>query len=340
MSEKPVSQGLRAAAGESFLLTGALGCIGAWTVRTLLRAGADVTVLDLTSDPRRLHLVLEPAEVEQVRVLVGDIADLPTVEGALEVSRARHLIHLAALQVPFCRADPPLGARVNVLGTVNILEAARRARLGRVVYASSVAVYGSNEDYGDEIDAGVVDDSTALRPRTHYGVYKQANEGSARVYWLDQGLSTIGLRPHTVYGPGRDQGMTSGPTIAMLAAAAGVPYRVAFGGRIGMQYARDVAETFVAAALVAHEGAAVYNLRGAVVEMRAVIDAIEAAAPASRGHIAFDDVALPLPSGQADTGLAKLLGVVPNTPLADAVAESIALFKQALARGLVAPPTN
>ncbi len=340
MSEQATSAGLNGAAGESFLLTGALGCIGAWTVRTLLRAGADVTVLDLASNPRRLRLILEPDEVARVRFLVGDITDLPTVEGALEVSRARHLIHLAALQVPFCRADPPLGARVNVLGTVNILEAARRARLGRVVYASSVAVYGSNEDYGDELDAGFVDDSTALRPRTLYGVYKQANEGSARVYWLDQGLSTIGLRPHTVYGPGRDQGMTSGPTIAMLAAAAGAPWRVAFGGRFGMQYARDVAETFVAAALVPHEGAAVYNLRGAVVEMRAVIEAIEAAAPASRGQITFDDVALPLPSGQVDTGLAKLLGTVPATPLVDGVAESIAIFKQALARGLIAPPAQ
>lgn len=328
----------QAAAGEAYLLTGALGCIGAWTVRTLLRAGAQVTVLDLASDPRRLRLILEPAELAQVRFLVGDITDLPTVEGALEVSRARHLIHLAALQVPFCRADPPLGARVNVLGTVNILEAAHRAGLARVVYASSVAVYGSNEDYGDEIDAGMVDDATALRPRTHYGVFKQANEGSARVYWIDQGLSTIGLRPHTVYGPGRDQGMTSGPTIAMLAAAAGAPYTIAFGGRFGMQYARDVAETFVAATRAPHEGAAVFNLRGAVVDMREVIAAIEAAEPSSRGRLTFDNVALPMPSGQADTGLAALLGSVPNTALVEGVAESIAIFKHGLAQGLIAPP--
>jgi nucleoside-diphosphate-sugar epimerase len=334
-----MGEGTDGAAGESFLLTGALGCIGAWTVRTLVRSGAEVTVLDLASDPHRLRLILTPDELAQVRFLVGDITDLATVEAALEVSRARQLIHLAALQVPFCRADPPLGARVNVLGTVNIFEAARRAGLAHVVYASSVAVYGSNEDYGDEINAGMVDDATALRPRTLYGVFKQANEGTARVYWLENGLSSIGLRPHTVYGPGRDQGMTSGPTVAMLAAAAGFPYTVAFGGRFGMQYARDVAETFVAAALAPHEGADVFNLRGAVVEMREVIDAIEAAAPASRGQIRYDDIALPVPSGQADTGLAALLGRVPNTPLAEGVAESITIFKQALAQGLIALPT-
>ena len=126
------------------------------------------------------------------------------------------MIHLAALQVPFCRADPPLGARVNVVGTVNVFEAvARRAeRMGPVVYASSVAAYDALEDRAA---------APAMQgvPSTLYGVYKRANEGTATVYAQERETPSVGLRPHTVYGPGRDQGLTSAPTTAMLAAAAG-----------------------------------------------------------------------------------------------------------------------
>ena len=63
------------------------------------------------------------------------------------------------------------------------------------------------------------------QPGTLYGVYKRANEGTAHVYWADHGVASVGLRPHTVFGPGRDQGLTSAPTTAMLAAACGRPYR-------------------------------------------------------------------------------------------------------------------
>ncbi|MGL4649419.1 MAG: NAD-dependent epimerase/dehydratase family protein, partial [Caldilineaceae bacterium] len=272
-----------------------------------------------------------PDEIARVDFVDGDIAELSFVEATLQDSKARHLIHLAALQVPFCRADPPLGARVNVVGTVNIFEAARNAGLDRVVYASSVAVYGACEDYPDEL----LDESHTPRPRTHYGVYKLANEGTARIYFQDQGLSSIGLRPHTVYGPGRDQGITSDPTKAMLAAAAGAPFVMSFSGRFGMQYARDVAETFVAATVAPYSGAGVFNLRGSVVHMDQVVSAIETAAPASRGTITYQDKALPVPAGQDDTPLRALLGVVPNTPLDEGVAESIETFRRALRLGLL-----
>ena len=119
------------------------------------------------------------------------------------------MIHLAALQVPFCRADPPLGARVNVLGTVNVFEAAKaRPHLAPITYASSIAAFDANG-------------TMAGHPGTIYGVYKRANESTAAVYFAENGVSSTGLRPHTVYGVGRDQGLTSAPTTAMLAAAAG-----------------------------------------------------------------------------------------------------------------------
>jgi UDP-glucuronate 4-epimerase len=317
---------------EHFFITGGLGCIGAWVVRNLLREGVPVTIFDLADNPHRLKLILTAPEMGAVQFLSGDISDLQAIKTAIQKSHATHIIHLAALQVPFCKADPAQGAQVNVVGTVNIFEAAKQVGIQRIVYASSVAVYGLSEEYPE----GELGHDAPLKPRTHYGVYKQANEGTARIYWLDDGISSIGLRPYTLYGPGRDQGMTSGPTKAMLAAAAGQAYHIPYGGRSGMQYTDDVAKIFIQAARLAFQGAEVLNIRGSVVDMPEIIAAIEAAEPLAKGKITFDPKPLALPEGTDDTALRRLFGVLPNTPLNEGVKSTIKLFKQALADGRIA----
>jgi UDP-glucuronate 4-epimerase len=318
---------------ERFLVTGALGCIGAWVVRRLVQEGVATTVLDIAGNPHRLKLIMNDDELARVHFVAGDITELNTVERTVRDSGTTHIIHLAGLQVPFCKADPSLGARVNVVGTVNIFEAARRAGLKRVVYASSAAVYGLSEEYPEE----PISHDALPRPRTHYGVYKLANEGTARVYWQDDGVTSIGLRPFVVYGPGRDQGMTSGPTKAMLAAALGQPYHVPFGGRSAYQYTDDVAHAFIRAARAKFDGADVFNLRGAVVHMREIVAAIEAVEPKARGTITFDEKPLPYPEDFDDAPLRAALGPLPNTPLAEGVASSIMLFKRAIAAGQLSP---
>jgi nucleoside-diphosphate-sugar epimerase len=316
---------------ERFLLTGAMGCIGAWVVRTLVREGVPVTVFDVASNPHRLKLIMSPEEFENVRFINGDITDLTAIEGALKDSGATHVIHLAALQVPFCRANPPLGAAVNVVGTVNMFEAVKRAGLRRLVFASSIAVYGRNEEYGE----GPLPHDAHLNPKTHYGVYKQANEGTARVYWADDGISSIGLRPHTVYGPGRDQGMTSGPTKAMLAAAWKKPFHIPFGGRAEYQYAEDTARIFIQAARSTFEGADVFNLRGSVVNMQEIVDAIHAVEP--EAQITFEPVQLPFPEETDDSTLVAAVGPVRTTPFGDGVAQTIDIFRGAIQDGRVSP---
>src|SRR5262249_59959846 len=115
----------------------------------------------------------------------------------------------------------------------------------RLVYASWAAVFGTPESYA----GGAVPDDVPLAPTTHYGVFKCCNEGNARVYFLDHGLSSIGLRPWTVYGPGRDFGMTSEPTKAIKALALGRPYEIKDGGWQDMQFGKEVAAAFVLALL-------------------------------------------------------------------------------------------
>ena len=97
--------------------------------------------------------------------------------------------------------------------------------MGPVVYASSVAAY----DALDDTTTGAAMEGV---PSTLYGVFKRANEGTASVYAAEQGIASVGLRPHTVYGPGRDQGVTSAPTTAMLARRRGAAVRAAVRRRL------------------------------------------------------------------------------------------------------------
>ena len=173
------------------------------------------------------------------------------------------------------------------------------------------------------------------KPHSHYGVYKQANEGTAQIYSRDDGIHSIGLRPYVVYGAGRDQGMTSTPTKAILAAAAGKPYHITYGGRYCFQYADDTARAFIQAARTDIQKAQVFNLGGDSVSTAEVITAIEQAEPSARGRISFDDVPLPFPPEADNTALTAAIGPLNFTSLGQGVTETMNLFRRALAEGKV-----
>ena len=317
---------------DRFLITGALGCIGAWTARNLVREGIPTVVFDLGQDLHRLKLIMTPEELTQITFVHGDITNLNTIEQAIDEHAITHIIHLAALQLPFVKANPSLGAHVNVVGTVNVFEAVarRKERIGRVVYASSAAVY----DAADADGPGAVIQHTATgHPTSLYGVFKQTNEDTARIYWQDKAVSSIGLRPATVYGPGRDQGITSAPTKAMFAAVTHHPFHIPYGGRGEFHYADDVAKAFIACTRVPFEGAETFNLHGSVASMDEVIAFIEAVVPEARGLITFDEPGFPSPE-EFDAGpLVELLGSLPHTPLQQGIAATVELFREKVASG-------
>jgi nucleoside-diphosphate-sugar epimerase len=307
-----------------WLVTGALGCIGAWTIKTLVAQGEEVVGYDLGEDASRLALVMSPIELAGVQLEQGDITELMSLERVLDVHEVTRVIHLAALQVPFCRADPALGARVNVVGTVNVFEAVkrRRDRIPGVVWASSAAVY-SDTDPTPAPEAG------GTRPATHYGVYKLANEGTARIYWADDGVASTGLRLYVVYGAGRDQGLTSTPTQAMAAAARGEGFEISYGGTAQYDYAPDAARAFVQAGKELRQGAEVYNFPGIVAPMPEVVAAIESAAPDIAGRITWVETPLAFPEALEAKGLEAAIGPLHRTPLADGVRETVELLRSA-----------
>lgn len=317
--------------GERFLVTGALGCIGAWAVRRLLAEAVEVWTYDLPGDPHRLRLIIDEADLARVHVVEGDITNPEAFDRVVANSRITHVVHLAALQVPFVKADAVRGAQVNVVGMAVVMEALRR-HAGQVrgfSYASSVGVYGPAENYPDRPLAH----DAPLDPPTLYGVYKQADEGMARIYWRDHQLPSIGLRPYVVYGPGRDQGMTSTPTKAMLAATLAQPFHISFGGTAVFQHADDVAAAFIAAARARPQRADVYNLGGSTASMEVVVAAIEAVAPEIAGRLTFEPISLPHPSRIDDGALKTRLGEVSWRPLALGVQQTIDCFRTAVAHG-------
>ncbi|MBV8431254.1 MAG: NAD-dependent epimerase/dehydratase family protein [Solirubrobacterales bacterium] len=299
---------------ERWLITGALGCIGAWCSRQLVREGHAVVGFDLGDERHRPELIMDSDELAAIQYIRGDVTDLESVQQALAEQQISHVIHLAAMLVPLAAADPPRGALVNVVGTVNMFAAVKRQGLPGLAYASSAAVY-------DRSDGISVTENADGHPINHYGVHKQANEGAAGVYWRDDGVASVGLRPHIVYGPGRDHGMTAGPSLAMVAAVRGEPYEIPFGGRAQFQYAPDAARRFIEAAREAREGAVVRNLGGPPEHVEEVIQAIEAVVPGSAGTLTYRaENLLPLPENMESSRPV-------TTPLQDGVRETVELLQ-------------
>jgi len=306
------------------LVTGALGCLGAWTLKALVEDGEQPVGYDLGSDDARLRLVLSDDERARVTLVEGDVTDAVALGRTLDEHGITNVVHLAALQVPFCREDPERGARVNVHGTVVVLEAIK-ARLGRIrglSYASSTAVYNA-------ADPSPAPETGGTEPSTLYGVFKLANEGTARVYWNDDDVASIGIRPYVVYGPGRDQGLTSGPSLAMEAAARGDGFTIAYGGTAQYDYAPDVGRSFALASRAATDGAHVVNFPGVPSTMQEVVDAIEAAAPAVAGRVVWEEGQLPFPESLQSGVLERLLGPLRPTTLADGVRATVEHFRRA-----------
>lgn len=325
-------------ASERFLVTGAGGCIGSWVVRLLRDEGVEVVATDLREDWRRLQLISHPNGLADVEFVPLDVAVTDAVARVVEEKGINRVVHLAGLQVPFCAANPPLGALVNVVGTVNVFEAVRAAGADvGLVYASSAAVFGA-AGYGS---SGMVADTSAPLPESHYGVYKVANEGTAHIYSLQHGVGSIGLRPFVVYGPGRDQGMTSDPTKAMLAAAAGVPFHINFGGNVLLTHAADCAAAFVAAAraAVGSGDAVCCNVTGQRVGVAALVEMIGEIVPGASALITHDRAPLRVPALLESPTLASVVGEVPDRPLRDGVEQTIAHFRAALDAGLLSPPS-
>jgi nucleoside-diphosphate-sugar epimerase len=176
-----------------YLVTGGAGFIGSSAVRELLRRGEQVRVVDNFSTGRRQNL---KEVLPQIDLREADITDLPGLRPAFD--GVDYVLHLAALpSVPRSVEDPVTCHRVNLDGTLNVLLAARDAKVRRVVFAASSAAYG---------DMPTLPKRECMEPNpiSPYGVTKLAGEYYARVFTRVYGLETVCLRYFNVFGPRQD----------------------------------------------------------------------------------------------------------------------------------------
>lgn len=181
------------------LVTGGAGFIGSHLVDALLRRGAEVAVLDDLSTGRRGNL--GDAIESGAQLIEADISDETSVSGVIESRPPDVVFHLAGqIDVRVSVSDPFFDSRVNVGGTIKVLEAARQAGVGRVVFASTGgAIYGEGNWRDPPLD-----ETAEVLPDAPYGQSKYAAEGYLSLYHRLYGLSTISLRLGNVYGPRQD----------------------------------------------------------------------------------------------------------------------------------------
>ena len=316
------------------LVTGAQGCIGAWIVKLLLDRGIDVLVYDADANPSRLALITSDEQAAKVPVETGRIEDTARVKAIVKNEGITHIVHLAAVLMPFCQANPVEGGLINVVGTLNVFEAARDAgRPVRIAYASSSAVIGPDDFY----QGRTVSEADPLNPATHYGVFKMANEGNARAFYASDGISSVGLRPWAVYGVGRDRGLTAAPTFAMKAAVLGKPFQIRLSGFMDLQYVEDVAETFIRSLLANLDGAHVFNLAGEVIRMDSFIQALDSERPGAASLITADGPQVPVSYKLDDSQLRAAVPGIPRTGLSDGIQKTVSLFEKLRAEGRLTP---
>ena len=312
------------------LVTGATGCIGTWVMKQLLDQDHEVVIYDMASDLHRLRALVPESAVNKVKVIAGAIEDTARVKAVIKDEGVTRIVHLAAVLMPYCQANPVSGGLINVVGTLNVFEGARESgRDVKIVYASSSAVWGPEDSYEDR----PLTEADPLLPATHYGVFKQANEGNARVFFTANGISSVGLRPWAVYGFGRDNGLTADPSLAIRNAALGKPFHIRLTGSMDMQYVEDTAAIFLGCLFSEKKGAHAFNIQGDLIDMADFGAAVDKARPGAGALITSGGVPVTVAKKMNDQALRDHLGTKPATPLHDGISKSLEIFDRLVAEG-------
>lgn len=245
------------------LVLGGAGFIGRRLVHNLREKGNDVCAADIQGDAEYC-----------------DVKDFARVCTVVQSFGPEVIVHLSYIMGDVPKQGLHEVTNVNILGLQNALEAARLFDVQRVVYASSIAIYGDQSDFGDR----VVTEDDYGRPCSYYGWTKQMNEAQARQFTRVHGIPTVGVRSATVFGPGREAGMSAvlNQIIEAGATGASVDLPIAPSQESVLIHVDDAAEVFAQLALAPHTRHDAYNTGGEFATAKDLADIVTAISPTTQ----------------------------------------------------------
>ena len=294
------------------VIYGGSGFIGAWITKLLIVNNFQITIFDKKINKDLLNRIIGK-NVEKIDFVEGDILEYEIV---LKTAKDHtFLINLVGLMTPDCSNNPRIGNQVNVIGSINVFEAALKAKCNLVVYTSSGGVYGQK----DKINPF---------PETHYGSYKLAVEGIARAYNLENKLNSFGLRPFVVYGPGRKIGGTASISLACKAAAEDKEYIIEFGGGAGFVYIEDIANIVLKILESLPNGANVMNINGISGKVANIVEYLNSFT--TNKKITYREKSLPIVEEILGNGPADFFENFSFTDLKTGLGKTISYYKNTL----------
>lgn len=338
---------------SKIFITGGTGCIGASAIHKLLTNYdseiESIIIVSRTGDPKLMKIWLgdsidELVHSGKLQFVSVDIDDSAALEKALQEHQPDRIMHLGALQSPDCDSTPAKGVEINVLGTLNLFAAVEKleTKVERFVFASSAAVYGKRSMYSGDI----VGEAETLAPPNYYGVWKVAGEHLAALFHERSGIPTVSLRLNTTFGPGRDRGKTSAPTVALKSIAQGskngsaVAFRMPYQGRENYHYVEDVGAHFAGVCMMPFEGCDAFNIKGKTIPVADFLAAAESIA----NEMGMDQVDIGIEDGASpnlficdldDQKVDAAFPGLPKTPIEEGIRKSLETFKQHAADGVL-----
>jgi len=237
--------------GTKFLVTGGAGFVGSRLVARLVQYGAEVHVLDDLFTGKRENVPEHPA----VRFTVGSVVDPEVVEASM--AGADIVIHAAARNIVVSTRDPREDFQTNIGGTLNVLLAAKKLNVGRVVYTSSSSIYGNPRHLP-------VDEEDGYGTLSPYAASKFAGENYCVAFYESYGLSTAVVRYSNIYGPGQSPDNPYCGVVAKFfdAASKGEPFKIHGDGEQtrDFTYVDDAVEATILAAVLSKAEGRIYNV--------------------------------------------------------------------------------
>ncbi len=338
---------------SKIFITGGTGCIGASAIHNLLTNYdseiESIIIASRTGDPKLLRIwfgdsvdaLVQSGKLQFVSVDIGDSAAL---ERSLNEHLPNRIMHLGALQSPECDSTPAKGVEINVTGTLNLFAAVEKleTKVERFVFASSAAVYGKRSMYPGDI----VPESETLAPPNYYGVWKVAGEHLAALFHDRSGIPTVSLRLNTTFGPGRDRGKTSAPTVALKSIAKGshdgkmVAFRMPYQGRENYHYVEDVGAHFAGVCMMPFAGCDAFNIKGKTIPVADFLETAKSVATEmgmAEIDLGIEDNAAPnlficdLDDQKVDAAFPGL----PKTPIEEGIRKSLETFRKHADEGIL-----